>query len=102
MGIIGYHSSKTAHGIERRRSCSDAKLSQEVWVSLRLCISKKLQERQVLLALASPSESEGRRSQQENGGSLGVRGAVFKKILHKKRKKCRKLIFLYIIAWCTK
>ena len=55
-------------------------------MSLRLCISKKLQERQVLLALASPSESEGRRSQQENGGSLGVRGAVFKKILHKKEK----------------
>ena len=68
------------------RSCSNAMLSQEVWVSLRLCISKKLQERQVLLALASPSESEGRRSQQENGGSLGVRGAVFKKILHKKEK----------------
>ena len=86
MGITGYYSSKTAHGRERWRSYSDTKLSQEVWVSLRLCISKKLQERQVLLALASPSESEGRRSQQENGGSLGVRGAVFKKILHKKEK----------------
>ena len=86
MGITGYHSSKTAHGRERWRSYSDTKLSQEVWVSLRLCISKKLQEMQVLLALASPSESEGRRSQQENGGSLGVRGAVFKKILHKKEK----------------
>ena len=87
MGITGYHSSKTAHGRERRRLCSAVMLSQEVWVSLRLCISKKLQERQVLLALAPPSESQGTRSQQENRGNLGVRGAVFKKILHKKGKK---------------
>ena len=32
-------------------------LSQVVWVDLRLYISKKLQERQMLLALATMSES---------------------------------------------
>ena len=87
MGITGYHSSKTAHGRERRRLCSDAMLSQEVWVSLRLCISKKLQERQVLLALAPQSESQGIKKPAGEGDYLGVKGAVFKKILHKKGKK---------------
>ena len=45
------------------RSCSNAMLSQEVWVNLRLCISKKLQEIEVLLALAPQSESQGIRKQ---------------------------------------
>ena len=62
-------------------------LSQEVWVSLRLCISKKLQERQVLLTLAPQSESQGIRKPAGGGDNLGVKGAVFKKILHKKGKK---------------
>ena len=71
-------------------------------MSLRLCISKKLQDRQVLLALAPQSESQGIRKPAGDGDNLGVKGAIFKKILHKKRKKCRKLIFLYVIAWSTK
>ena len=87
MGITGYHSSKTAHGRERWRSYSDRKLSQEVWVSLRLCISKKLQERQVLLALTPQSETQGIRKPARKGDDLGVKGAVFKKILCKKGKK---------------
>ena len=86
MGITGYYSSKTAHGRERWRSYSDTKLSQEVWVSLRLCISKKLQERQVLLALTPQSETQGIRKPARKGDDLGVKGAVFKKILHKKEK----------------
>ena len=82
LAITGYHSSKTAHGRERWRSCSDTNLSEEVWVSLRLCISKKLQETQVLLALAPQSESQGVRKPAGEGDYLGVKGAVFKKILH--------------------
>ena len=62
-------------------------LSQEVWVSLRLCISKKLQERQVLLALTPQSESQGIRKPGGEGDNLGVKGVVFKKILYKKGKK---------------
>ena len=62
-------------------------LSQEVWVSLRLCISKKLQERQVLLALTPQSETQGIRKPAREGDDLGVKGAVFKKILCKKGKK---------------
>ena len=56
-------------------------------MSLRLCISKKLQERQVLLALAPQSESQGIKKPAGEGDYLGVKGAVFKKILHKKGKK---------------
>ena len=87
MRITGYHSSKTVHGRERKRSCSETNLSQEVWVSLRLCISKKLQERQVLLALTPQSETQGIRKPARKGDDLGVKGAVFKKILCKKGKK---------------
>ena len=76
MGITGYHSSKTAHGRERR-SCSDAKLSQEVWVRLRLGISKKLQEMQVLLTLAPQSESQGIRKPAGEGGQSGSEGSGF-------------------------
>ena len=56
-------------------------------MSLRLRISKKLQERQVLLTLAPQSESQGIRKPAGEGDNLGVKGAVFKKILHKKGKK---------------
>ena len=70
-------------------------LSQEVWVDLRLYISKKLQERQMLLALAPLSESQGIRKPAGEGDNLGGRGAGFKKILCKKRKKCRKHIFAH-------
>ena len=69
-----------------RRSCSDAILSQEVWVSLRLCISKKLQEMQVLLALAPQSESQGIRKLAREWDNLGLTEVVFKKILCKKGK----------------
>ena len=85
MRITG--SSKTVHERERKRSCSDTNLSQEVWVSLRLCISKKLQERQVLLALTPQSESQGIRKPGGEGDNMGVKGAVLKKILCKKGKK---------------
>ena len=71
-------------------------------MSLRLCVSKKLQEMQVLLALAPQSESQGIKKPAGEGDYLGVKGAVFKKILHKKEEKCRKIIFLHIIAWSTK
>ena len=56
-------------------------------MGLRLCISKKLQERQVLLTLAPQSASQGIREPGGEGDNLGVKGAVFKKILHKKGKK---------------
>ena len=51
-------------------------------MGLRLCISKKLQEMQVLLALAPQSESHGIKKPAGEGDYLGVKGAVFKKILH--------------------
>ena len=53
------------------RSCSNAMLSQVVWVNLRLCISKKFQEMQVLLALATQSESQGIRKQAGEGEQAG-------------------------------
>ena len=56
-------------------------------MSLRLCISKKLQERQVLLTLAPQSASQGIREPGGEGDNLGVKGAVLKKILCKKGKK---------------
>ena len=77
------------------RSCSNVMLSQEVWVNLRLCISKKLQEIQVLLALAPQSESQGIRKPEVEGDNLGVRGAVFKKILCKKGKNVGNYIFAH-------
>ena len=86
MGITGYHSSKTAHGRERRRLCSAVMLSQEVWVSLRLCISKKLQEMQVLLLWHHGLSHKELGSQQGKGDNLGVRRVVFKKIYVKKEK----------------
>ena len=56
-------------------------------MSLILCISKKLQEIQVLLALTPQSESRGVRKLAGKGDNLGVKGSVFKKILCKKGKK---------------
>ena len=52
-------------------------LSQEVWVSLTLRISKKLQERQVLLTLAPQSESQGIRKPAGEGGQSGSEGSGF-------------------------
>lgn len=46
-------------------------LSQEVWVNLRLCVSKKLQEMQVMLALAIQSESQGIRKLGKEVGQAG-------------------------------
>ena len=63
-------------------------------MGLRLYISKKLQERQVLLALAPQSELQGIRKPVGEEDNLGVRGKVFKKILCKK-VKCRKHIFAH-------
>ena len=56
-------------------------------MSLRLHISKKLQERQVLLTLTPQSESQGIRKPAGEGDNLGVKGEVLKKILCKKGKK---------------
>ena len=55
-------------------------------MSLRLCIFKKLQERQVLLPLAPQSESQGIRKLAREGDNLGLTEVVFKKILCKKGK----------------
>ena len=46
-------------------------LSQEVWVNLRLCMPKKLQETLVLLPLALHSESQGMRKEAGEGGQSG-------------------------------
>ena len=61
-------------------------LSQEVWVSLRPCISKKLQEMQVLLLWHHGLSHKELGSQQGKGDNLGVRRVVFKKIYVKKEK----------------
>ena len=61
-------------------------LSQEVWVSLRLCISKKLQEMQVLLLWHHSLSHKELGGQQGERDSLGVRRVVFKKIYVKKEK----------------
>ena len=55
-------------------------------MGLRLHISKKLQDRQVLLALAPQSESQGIRKLAREGDNLGLTEVVFKKILCKKGK----------------
>ena len=64
-------------------------LSQEVWVSLRLCISKMLQEMQVLLLWHHGLSHKELGSQQGKGDNLGVRRVVFKKILCKKGENVR-------------
>ena len=64
-------------------------------MSLTLHISKKLQERQVLLTLAPQSESQGIRKPAGEGDNLGVRGAVFKKVLCKKGKNVGNYIFAH-------
>ena len=64
-------------------------------MGLRLHISKKLQDRQVLLALAPQSESQGIRKPEVEGDNLGVRGAVFKKVLCKKGKNVGNYIFAH-------
>ena len=46
-------------------------------MSLRLCISKELQEMQVLLALAPQSESQGIRKLVGEGGQSGSEGSGF-------------------------
>ena len=64
-------------------------LSQEVWVSLRLCISKKLQEMLVLLLWHHGLSHKELGGQQGRGDNLGVRRVHFKEILCKKGENVR-------------
>ena len=61
------------------RSCLNVMLSQKVWVSLRLCISKKFQVTQVLLALTPPSKSQGMRKPAGQVGQLVCEEGLLRK-----------------------
>ena len=71
-------------------------------MGLRLCISKKLQEMQVLLTLAPESKSQGIRKLTGEGGQAENEGRGFYENIMLKRRKSKKLIFLHIIASSSK
>ena len=70
-------------------------LSQEIWVSLRLCISKKFQVIQVLLALTPPSESQGMKKPAGQVGQLVCKEGLLRKYYVKNRENVGQQYFAH-------